>query len=322
MKAPLFPATKEGVLKHAEYLYLEEVLAKFPDGILAYVGDSYDYFAFVTEVLPLAKDTIMSRDGKLVVRGDSGDPVDIIAGTLFKSYSKEPTLEDAAYKAFLDNFDPTPECEDVSLATKFLYKTKHYEVVYAIEYNNIGMLDNWACKTITEFQRTSEEKGTIELLYEIFGGTVNDLGYKVLDSHIGMIYGDGITIERATSIFERLSAKGFASLNIVFGVGAYSLASLSRDDLGIAVKATAAEVVNEDGITEWVPVYKEPKTDSSKKSAKGLLKVTFDSDTGLYVLQDNVTPEEELEGELKTVFLDGKILVEDTFEEIKQRLYK
>ena len=82
MKTPLFPATKEGVLKHAEYLYLEEVLAKFPDGILAYVGDSYDYFAFVTEVLPLAKDTIMSRDGKLVVRGDSGDPVDIIAGTL------------------------------------------------------------------------------------------------------------------------------------------------------------------------------------------------------------------------------------------------
>lgn len=321
MKAPLFPATKEGVLKHAEYLYLEEVLAKFPDGILAYVGDSYDYFAFVTEVLPLAKDTIMSRHGKLVVRGDSGDPVEIICGIKVPNYNVATTLDLAASYAFSDSFNFN-EPEKLLHECVFEYQDQIYKVGYDISIDSFGKVSGYKKNYLQTYILTPEEKGTIELLYEIFGGTVNDLGYKVLDSHIGMIYGDGITIERATSIFERLSAKGFASLNIVFGVGAYSLASLSRDDLGIAVKATAAEVVNEDGITEWVPVYKEPKTDSSKKSAKGLLKVTFDSDTGLYVLQDNVTPEEELEGELKTVFLDGKILVEDTFEEIKQRLYK
>lgn len=320
MKTPLFPATKEGVLKHAEYLYLEEVLAKFPGGILAYVGDSYDYFAFVTEILPLAKDTIMSRDGKLVVRGDSGDPVEIIAGIKVPDYSESKDLEEAAYEAFINNFDPEDKLKLV--ITIFSYKGSNYKSYYNVDYDNNDMFQGWSCRKIESYNLTSEEKGTIQILYETFGGTVNDLGYKVLDEHIGMIYGDGITIERATEIFKRLETKGFASSNIVFGIGSFSLAFLSRDDLGIAVKATAAEVVNEDGITEWVPIYKEPKTDSSKKSAKGLLKVTFDSDTGLYVLQDNVTPEEELEGELKSVFLDGKILVDDTFEEIKQRLYK
>lgn len=318
---PLFPATKDGLLRHAEYLYLEEVLAKFPTGILAYVGDSYDYFGFLTQILPLAKNNIMARRGKMIVRGDSGDPVDIICGSDIKDYSKFLDLNQAAYQAFSENCYIKTQ-KDPQLSVKFYYKGVSYKTTYNIQFDRQGVVNGWSHAETIEYQLTPEEKGTIELLYEIFGGTINDLGYKVLDSHIGMIYGDGITIERATEIFKRLETKGFASSNIVFGIGSFSLAFLSRDDLGIAVKATAAEVVNEDGITEWVPIYKEPKTDSSKKSAKGLLKVTFDSDTGLYVLQDNVTPEEELKGELKTVFLDGKILVDDTFEEIKQRLYK
>ena len=62
-------------------------------------------------------------------------------------------------------------------------------------------------------------KGAIEILWDIFGGTINNKGYKVLDPHIGLIYGDSITIDRANEICKRLEAKGFASSNVVFGIG-------------------------------------------------------------------------------------------------------
>ena len=320
MKTPLFPATKEGVLKHAEYLYLEEVLAKFPDGILAYVGDSYDYFAFVTEVLPLAKDTIMGREGKMIVRGDSGNPVDIICGSDIKDYSKFLDLNQAAYQAFSENCYIKTQ-KDPQLSVKFYYKGVSYKTTYNIQFDRQGVVDGWSHAETIECQLTPEEKGTIQILYETFGGTTNDLGYKVLDEHIGMIYGDGITMERAIEVFTRLKYKGYASLNIVFGIGAYSIAAmLSRDDLGIAVKATAATVTNGDS-SITVPVYKEPKTDTSKKSAKGFLKVSYDKDTEMYSLKDNVTYEDSYEGEMKIVFIDGVFTEQPTFQEIKDRLY-
>ena len=310
----------EHTLMLAEYAYLEEVLAKFPTGIIAYVADSYDYFTFIRDILPLAKNTIMSREGKLVIRGDSGDPVEIIAGIKVPDYSESKDLEEAAYEAFINNFDPEDKLKLV--ITIFSYKGSNYKSYYNVDYDKDDMFQGWNCRKIEAYNLTSEEKGTIELLYEIFGGTINDLGYKVLDSHIGMIYGDGITMERAREIYTRLAAKGFASLNIVFGIGAYSIAAmLSRDDLGIAVKATAATVTMEDGQDRLIPVYKEPKTDSSKTSAKGLLKVTYDEDTSMYVLQDGVTPEESNQGELQTVFIDGEFTDLTTFQEVKDRVY-
>ena len=304
----------------AEHDYLEEVLTKFPTGLVAYVADSYDYFSFLTDILPKAKDSIMARDGKLVVRGDSGDPVDIICGIKVPDYSVAVTLELAASYAFSDSFNFSDKLTSILVESIFSYKDKVYKTVYAVELDSFDKVKNYTRESLIEYTLTPEEKGTIEVLYEIFGGTVNDLGYKNLDSHIGMIYGDGITIPRATEIFERLESKGFSSLNIVFGVGSFSLAFLSRDDLGIAVKATAAEIVNGDS-TSLLPVYKEPKTDSSKKSAKGLLKVTKDIDTGEFTLHDNVSYEEECEGELKTVFLNGEFLIEPTFQEIRDRVY-
>ena len=317
---PLFPATKDGLLRHAEYLYLEEVLAKFPTGILAYVADSYDYFSFLTDILPLAKDTIMGREGKLVIRGDSGDPVEIICGSDIKDYSDATDLDKAAYTAFSENFYVKSH-KNPQLSVKFYYKDSCYKTTYDIRFDKRGDLDGWSCAETIPYELTPEEKGTIQILYETFGGTVNDLGYKVLDEHIGMIYGDGITMERAIEVFTRLKYKGYASLNIVFGIGAYSIASmLSRDDLGIAVKATAATVTNGDS-SITVPVYKEPKTDTSKKSAKGFLKVSYDKDTEMYSLEDNVTYNDSYEGEMKIVFIDGVFTEQPTFQEIKDRLY-
>lgn len=321
LKEPLFPATKEGLLRHSEYLYLEEVLAKFPDGLVAYVADSYDYFGFLTQILPLAKDTIMSRNGKLVVRGDSGDPVDIICGIKVPDYSVAVTLDLAASYAFSSSFNFSDKLTSTLVESIFSYKDKIYKTVYAVELDSFDKVKNYTQESLIEYTLTPEEKGTIEILWDLFGGTTNDLGYKTLDSHIGMIYGDGITMERAQEIFTRLQNKGFASLNIVFGIGAYSLAAmLSRDDLGIAVKATSA-TVSDGNETRSIPVYKEPKTDSSKKSAKGLLKVTYDADTKLYVLHNNVSEEESREGELKTVFLNGNFTDIVSFTDIKTELY-
>ncbi len=122
----------------------------------------------------------------------------------------------------------------------------------------------------------------------MFGGTINSKGYKELDSHIGLIYGDSITIERAKDIFERLEKKGFASSNVVFGVGSFTYQMVSRDTLGMAVKATYAVV---DG--EGKELFKDPITDNgTKKSARGLLRVEKDGDN--YVLHDKQTEEVEV----------------------------
>ena len=161
-----------------------------------------------------------------------------------------------------------------------------------------------------------EHKGAVECLWEIFGGTTNSLGYKTLNQRVGLIYGDSITVPRCEAILVKLAAKGFASDNIVFGIGSYTYQFATRDSLGFAMKATH-RVTNGEGVA----IFKDPKTDSgTKKSAKGLLCVHRSPLSGDYILVDGVTEEAERVGELKTVFLDGKILVNDSFEAIRARV--
>ena len=161
-----------------------------------------------------------------------------------------------------------------------------------------------------------EHKGAVECLWEIFGGTVNDKGYKTLNQRVGLIYGDSITVPRCEAILFKLLAKGFASDNIVMGIGSFSYQFCTRDSLGFAMKATYRETMGED-----VAIFKDPKTDSgTKKSARGLLCVHKSPLSGDYILIDGVTSEAERKGELKTVYLDGKILVDDSFEVIRARL--
>lgn len=160
-----------------------------------------------------------------------------------------------------------------------------------------------------------EYKGSIQLLWETFGGTVSEQGYKVLDSHIGLIYGDSITLEVALDVFRRLEAKGFASTNVVFGVGSYTMQYLTRDSLGMAVKAVYAEV---DGV--GYELFKDPITDSGmKKSAKGLLRVEQEGDN--FVLYDQQTKEQEQQGALQTVFKDGVLVSSTSLQEIRARLW-
>jgi nicotinamide phosphoribosyltransferase len=100
-------------------------------------------------------------------------------------------------------------------------------------------------------------------LYEIFGGTVNEYGYKVLDPHVGMLWGDGITEEGIKKILDALLENEFATSNVVFGMGGGLLQKLNRDTQRFAYKASAQY---RNG--EWVDIKKEP-LDRSKASKAG-----------------------------------------------------
>jgi len=161
-------------------------------------------------------------------------------------------------------------------------------------------------------------KGVVELLWETFGGTTNEQGYKVLDSHIGAIYGDAITVERCIDICERLKSKGFASTNVVFGIGSYTYQYNTRDTLGFAMKSTSVTV---DGVQR--AIFKDPITDDgTKKSAVGRVKVKQDVHRVLCVIDEEDTFDIVGPDLLTPLFLDGKLLKETTLSEIKERMKK
>lgn len=216
----------------------------YPSGILSVVSDTWNLWNVVANILPALKDKILSRNGKLVIRPDSGDPVEILCGIRPK-----------------ERLNP----------------------------NDVA-------------------KGLIECLWGIFGGTINSKGYKQLDPHIGAIYGDSITLERADQICARLKEKGFASTNIIFGVGSFSYQYNTRDTLGWAMKATYCEING-----EGQAITKDPITDDgTKKSHSGILKVVkLNGAHGstLQVLQNQTWSDFYADdNELKLVYKDGKII--------------
>ncbi|MCD6027134.1 MAG: nicotinate phosphoribosyltransferase family protein [Solimicrobium sp.] len=160
-----------------------------------------------------------------------------------------------------------------------------------------------------------EYKGAIECLWEVFGGSETKQGYKILDPHVGLIYGDSITIERVVAICEGLKAKGFSSTNVVFGIGSYTYQYVTRDTDGFAVKATFAKISGENR-----EIFKAPKTgDGTKNSAKGLVAV-YKNDRGEFYLKDQVSWNEVNNCEFVPVFENGKLFNEVTLAEVRARL--
>lgn len=157
-------------------------------------------------------------------------------------------------------------------------------------------------------------KGSVEILWDIFGGTVSPQGFRVLHPAVGLIYGDAVTLERATAIIEKLIAKGYASTNLVFGIGSFSYQLVARDSFSIAMKATWAQVDGEERV-----LMKDPKTSAgAKRSAAGLIRV--EERDGTYVLHDRQTREQEAGGALQPVFQDGRLLREQSLAGIRARL--
>ncbi len=159
-----------------------------------------------------------------------------------------------------------------------------------------------------------KDKGVVELLWEIFGGTINKEEFKVLDPHIGAIYGDSITTERAEQICKRLHDKGFATTNVVLGIGSFTYQFNTRDTFGFAMKATSVVVEG-----ERREIFKDPITDDGiKKSAKGLIRV--DLVDGTYKFTDQVSLVEEEKGELQIIYNNGKFLNPTNLEQIRERI--
>lgn len=78
------PATEHSVMcaggKETETETFERLLSLYPSGIVSVVSDTWDLWSVLTKTLPKLKDKILARDGKLVIRPDSGNPEDIICG--------------------------------------------------------------------------------------------------------------------------------------------------------------------------------------------------------------------------------------------------
>ena len=170
---------------------------------------------------------------------------------------------------------------------------------------------------------TPADIGVVEILWNIFGGTVNNKGYKELDTHIGCIYGDAITLQRVEDISRRLKNKGFASTNVVYGIGSYTYQYNTRDTFGFALKSTYVVVKGEERM-----IYKDPVTDDgTKKSLKGLVSVLRDENGNLYY-RDELSMEEKIEMSLnlkdllQPVFVDGKFVKgsRQSLREIRDRL--
>jgi len=245
------PATEHSVqcsFEDDERYFKHIITNVHPTGFVSIVSDGYDFWDVMTRVLPNLKNNIMSRDGKVVVRPDSGDPVKIVCG------------------------DPDA-------------KTEH------------------------------ERKGAVEVLWDLFGGSVSEKGYKLLDSHIGLIYGDSITLSRAEEISQRLKDKGFASVNCVYGIGSYTYQHNTRDTLGYALKSTLVVINGKEK-----PIFKNPKTDDgTKKSQRGKVAVIKENNT--FKTLDNLMLNDKVEGDqLVEIFRDGKLLVDERFSNIRARL--
>lgn len=217
----------------------------YPNTSFSAVLDSYDYWNVIDNVLPQLKDEILAHNGCMLMRGDSGDCVDVVTKTVFK-------------------------------------------------------------------------------LWEIFGGTINSKGYKVLDPHVKAIYGDSITVQRCEEIYKILMKNGFACSNVALGVGSFSfqcieedgvLKPFTRDTFSSCIKATYCEI---DG--KPYPIFKNPKDGGFKKSQKGCCMVYEVNDKIEY--GDGLTWEEACRANmLKPVFKDGKLIKEFTLGEVRERLY-
>ena len=219
----------------------------YPHTSFSAVLDSYDYWNVIDNILPQLKPEILARDGCMLMRGDSGECVEVVTKTVFK-------------------------------------------------------------------------------LWELFGGTVNSKGYKVLDPHVRAVYGDSITVQRCAEIYNILAENGFACSNVVLGVGSFSMQCIeedgelkpfTRDTFSSCIKATYCEI---DGKPEMI--FKNPKEGGFKKSQRGCCVVYEDGGTLQY--RDGFTWLEACaqENMLVPVFRDGKLLREQSLSEIRSRLHE
>jgi len=283
-----------------------------PNGIVSNVSDTYDFWGMTARGYPYLVDVIRARGpnglapGKVVVRPDSGDPVTVICGM-------KPVLDDEGTgKAFdfptKEDFKATLEVFGWgAIRDKDCVKIdgKFYSLDASGAFLKIG----------TEEIPYEVVAGAVRTLWKTFGGTITETGHKLLDPCIRLIYGDSITTKRAEEILRRLAENGFAAANVVFGVGSYTYQCNTRDTFGFAVKATNSTINGVD-----VAIFKEPKTDSKKKSAKGRLVVYQGENTFRLIDQAPKALVLDKDNMLQVFRRDGEVKRKTSLDTIRQRL--
>ena len=302
----------------------------------AAVCDSYDFWNVLTNILPNNFKQEIDERGKrgvfIGVRHDSAEPVDALCGTIpvINALSvKElpdyiPDYDKKVYAISITH-EEMERIRSLKVCAKIAIGKK--ELVYHLHATNrAGFGENDTSESSEVVQlvatclnrpRTWEEKGMVETMYEIFGGTVNSKGYKVLNPGIKAVYGDSITITRAKEIYKRLEAKGFAANNVSLGVGSFSFQALenedgslspfTRDTFSICLKCSHSKYCDENSEIRERFVYKDPKGWSSKKSQRGLCQIYFD-ENGELTYEDELY-EADIVGKnsaLIPYFKDGK----------------
>ena len=276
----------------------------------AAVCDSYDFWNVLTNILPNNFRQEIDERGKrgvfIGVRHDSAEPVDALCGTVHQINNNGILKMGQVPSYMVDGYE---QLYTINITLEEMERLKKLNAIEKISINNDEFDDEvfeictfsgafnrhvtddgrevaWATVKRLYHSRTWEEKGMVETMYEIFGGTVNSKGYKVLNPGIKAVYGDSITITRAKKIYERLAAKGFAANNVSLGVGSFSFQALenedgtlspfTRDTFSICVKCSHSKYCDENGEIQERFVYKDPKGWSSKKSTRGLCQIYFD----------------------------------------------
>ena len=156
----------------------------------------------------------------------------------------------------------------------------------------------------------------IQILMERFGYTVNSKGYKVLPPYVRLIQGDGINETSLPKILDNMIEAGLSIDNIAFGMGGGLLQAWNRDTLKYAMKASARR----DTAGVWHDVFKDPISDRGKVSKKGRLGLVYEcgiGSCGFYTMPKEIADKKG--NLLRTVYRNGELLVEDTFETIRER---
>ena len=154
-------------------------------------------------------------------------------------------------------------------------------------------------------------KNVLDILWNKFGGDINNKGYKVLDPHVRIIQGDGVNYDSIYNILTIMKEHGYSTNNIAFGMGGALLQQLNRDTQSFAFKCSSI-IIN----GKRQDVYKEPITDYGKNSKRGILKLIKTVDS-FYTIKEN-----ERLGEidlLETVFENGRIIKSFTLDEVRGR---
>jgi len=158
----------------------------------------------------------------------------------------------------------------------------------------------------------------LQTLWNGWGGDINKEGYRVLNKHVGVIYGDGINYSSINDILKHLVDNKFCVSNIIVGMGGELLQNHNRDTYSTAIKCSFAIV---EGMN--INVKKDPITQTSKKSKSGKLKLHRLSSGNYITISSEDNSEASFTGyvdHLKTVFLNGELVKEYSYKDIKATL--